>query len=97
MRKRGVIARIGKGLYSHLDYIFVAIITSLVFFTRIEPSRHYLKEHAKDVPWHEAVEIILATKNPRKKNGKFEIETSKYYVLFEVENGVLYVINAKQT
>lgn len=63
----GLLQAIGKNLYSQLDYIFVAITASLVFFTRIAPSTHYLEEHARDVPWDKVVEIILATKNPRKE------------------------------
>ena len=42
------------------------------------------------------VEIILTTKNPRKKGDKFEIEKDGYYVLFEIKNNVLHVINAKK-
>ena len=40
---------------------------------------------------------IFSTKNPRKKEDKFEIEKEGYYILFEVKNNVLYVINAKKT
>ncbi|MEK6864144.1 MAG: hypothetical protein AABX27_02545 [Nanoarchaeota archaeon] len=87
---------IWKVLYSQLDYIFVAITASLVFFTRIVPDRHYLENHAQDVPWDKVVEIILATKNPRKKGSKFEIESNGYYLLFEAKKGIIYVINAKK-
>jgi hypothetical protein len=68
----------------------------MVYFTKIQPTEHYLTEHEKDVPWDEVVEIIFSTKNPRKKENKFEIETNKYYVLFKVENNILFVINAKR-
>ncbi len=68
----------------------------MVYFTDIVPTEHYLENHAEDVPWDKAVEVILATKNPRKKGSKFEIEKDGYYVLFEIKNNVLYVINAKQ-
>ena len=46
----------------------------MVYFTDIQPTTHYLKEHAKDVPWDKVVEIIFSIKNPRKKDDKFEIE-----------------------
>ena len=68
----------------------------MVYFTEIQPSKHYIEYHEKDVPWHKVIEIIFNTKNPRKKGAKFEIEDENYYVLFEIKNNVLYVINAKK-
>ena len=68
----------------------------MVYFTEIRPSEHYLEHHAKDVPWDTAVAIILRTKNPRKKGTKFEIENDQYYILFEIKDTILYVINAKK-
>ncbi len=69
----------------------------MVYFTSIQPTDHYLENHAEDVPWDKAVEIILTTKNPRKKGSKFEIEKGGYYVLFEIKDKVAYVINAKKS
>ena len=68
----------------------------MVYFTDIQPTKHYLDEHEKDVPWDKVVEIVFNTKNPRKKGNKFEIEKDGYYILFEIENKILYVINAKK-
>ena len=68
----------------------------MVYFKDIQPTDHYLEEHEKDVPWDKVVEIIFSTKNPRKKGDKFEIEKDSYYILFEIKNNVLYVINAKK-
>lgn len=68
----------------------------MVYFTEIQPTEHYNKEHEKDVPWDKVVEIIFSTKNPRKKGGKFEIEKDGYYILFEIKDAILYVINAKK-
>ena len=68
----------------------------MVYFTEIKPTDHYLNEHEKDVPLHKVVEIIFTTKNPRKKGDKFEIEKDGYYVLFEIKDNILYVINAKK-
>lgn len=67
----------------------------MVFFKEIRPTEHYIENHQEDVPWHKVVEIILTTKNPRKKMGKFEIEKDGVYILFKIEDGVLWVINAK--
>ena len=68
----------------------------MVYFTEIQPTDHYLEEHEKDVPWDKVVEIIFTTKNPKKKGDKFEIEKNGYYILFEIKNNILYVINAKK-
>ncbi|MBI2110566.1 hypothetical protein HYT51_02190 [Candidatus Woesearchaeota archaeon] len=68
----------------------------MVYFIDIQPTEHYIQEHAKDVPWNKVVEIIFSTKNPRKKGDKFEIEKEGYYILFEIRNNILYVINAKK-
>ena len=67
----------------------------MVFFTGIQPTRHYQDEHEKQVPWDKVVEIILMTKNPRKKGDVFEIEKDNYYIVFTIKDNVLYVINAK--
>lgn len=67
----------------------------MVYFTDIQPTEHYLEHHAQDVSWDKVVEIIFTTKNPRKKGTKFEIETSHYYLLFEIRNNIIGVINAK--
>ena len=68
----------------------------MVYFTGIESTEHYSEEHEKDVPWDKVVEIIFSTKNPRKKGDKFEIEKDGYYILFEIKDAILYVINAKK-
>ncbi|MGV8162250.1 MAG: hypothetical protein ACP5N2_02860 [Candidatus Nanoarchaeia archaeon] len=68
----------------------------MVYFTSIQPTNHYIEEHEKDVPWNEVIEVILFTKNPRKKDGKFEIDNDKYYLLFKIENQTVFVINAKR-
>ena len=68
----------------------------MVYFNDIQPTDHYNEEHEKEIPWDKVVEIILATKNPRKKDDKFEIERDGYYILFEIKDNILYVINAKK-
>jgi len=68
----------------------------MVYFIDIQPTDHYLKEHEKDVLWDKVIKIIFSTKNPRKKGDNFEIEKDGYYILFEIKNNVLYVINAKK-
>jgi len=68
----------------------------MVYFREIQPTEHYNRAHEKDVQWDKVVEIIFNTKNPRKKDDKFEIEKGGYYILFEVKDAILYVINAKK-
>jgi hypothetical protein len=68
----------------------------MVYFTSIEPTEHYLAEHQKDVPWEKVIEIVLTTKNPRKKGNRFQIEKDDYYLLFKIQDNRLYVINAKR-
>ena len=68
----------------------------IVYFTDIRRTEHYIKEHEQNVPWDKVVELILMTKNPRKKGDKFEIEKDGYYVLFKIKNNIIHVINAKK-
>lgn len=67
----------------------------MVYFTDIKPTNHYIKEHQKEVPWDKVLELIFFTKNPKKKHGKFEIKKDGYYILFEIKENTVYVINAK--
>ncbi|MBI2661392.1 hypothetical protein HYX09_03950 [Candidatus Woesearchaeota archaeon] len=69
----------------------------MIYFTNIVPTGHYLEHHADEVPWDKFVEIIMTTKNPRKKGDNFEIEKDGYYILFKIENKILHVINAKRS
>lgn len=69
----------------------------MVYFTRISKTDHYIKEHEQEVPWSEVVEVIFrSSKNIKKKGVKYEIETEKYYILMELKDKVLHVINAKR-
>jgi len=69
----------------------------LVYFTDIRPTEHYLEYHEHEVPWDKVVELILSTKNPRKKGDCFEIEKEGYYVLFRIIHNTIFVINAKRS
>ena len=67
----------------------------MVHFKSIKKSLHYVIYHEKQFPWSKVVEIILSTKNVRRKEDKLEIETSRYHILCKLENKALWVINAK--
>ena len=69
----------------------------MVYFIRIEKTEHYIQEHEQTVPWSEVIKIIFeSSKYIKKKGNKYEIETDKYYILMELKNKILYVINAKR-
>jgi len=68
-----------------------------MYFKSIRKTKHYKEHHEKDVPWSKVIEIILTTKNRRKKGDKIEIRAKKYYILCQLKNNILWVINAKQT
>lgn len=69
----------------------------MIYFTVIKKTRHYEENHELDVPWSEVVDVISkSSKSMKKKDNKYEIESDKYYLLMELKNGVLYVINAKR-
>ena len=68
----------------------------MVYLIDIQPTEHYFEEHEGDVPWDKVVEIIFSTKNPRKKGDNYEIEKDGYYILFEIKDNILYVVNAKK-
>ncbi len=67
----------------------------MVYFTEIKKSQHYIDYHEHEMPWSKVVEIIFITKNKRKKGDKIEIETGRYYLLCELKDTILWVINAK--
>lgn len=68
----------------------------MIYFQRIQKTKHYVDNHEREVPWHEVVEAIFATKNPRRNGVVFEIDNEKIYVIFKVEKSILSVINAKR-
>jgi len=54
----------------------------MVYFTDIKKTKHYIEEHEQQVPWSEVIEVIFkSSKNMKKKENKYEIETDKYYIL----------------
>ncbi len=69
-----------------------------MYFKEIRKTDHYKDNHECFVPWSKVIEIILTAKNPRKKEeNKIEIITDNYYILCELKDNILWVINAKNT
>lgn len=69
----------------------------IVYFKDIRPTDHYIQFHEKDVPWNKVLEIVFETKSKRKKGNKIEIEIKGFYLLCELKDDILYVINAKKS
>ena len=67
-----------------------------MYFKEIRKTKHYKENHEKDFPWSKIIEKILTNKNPRKKDNKIKIKTDNYYILCEIKDNILWVINAKQ-
>lgn len=63
-------------------------------FKEIKPTRHYI-EHHSNIPWYKVVEIILTSKDRRKKGDKIAVKQGNRYILCELKNNILWVINAK--
>ena len=69
----------------------------MVHFTAIRKTKHYEEEHEQDVPWSEVIDVIFkSSKYIKKKGEKYEIENDKHYMLLELKDKILYVINAKR-
>lgn len=66
-----------------------------MYFNAIRKTEHYKEHHECFVPWSKVIEIIMTEKNPRKKEDKIEIKTDNYYLLCEIKDNILWVINAK--
>lgn len=67
-----------------------------MYFKSIRKTQHYKENHEKNFPWSKVIEIILTTKTKRKKGNKIEIKTKGAYILCQLKNNILWVINAKQ-
>jgi hypothetical protein len=62
----------------------------------IRRSPHFEEHHKGTLPWSEVVRLIYTIKNKRKRGNKIQIEDSRFYILCELREKVLYVINVKR-
>jgi len=67
-----------------------------MYFKAIKRSKHFEKYHKGTLAWSDVISIIWLIKNKRKKGNKVEIEDDRFYILCELKNKVLYVINVKR-
>ena len=66
-----------------------------MYWEEIKRSDHFEKYHKRVLAWSDIVRLIYVIKNKRKKGDKIEIENNRFYILCEIKDRVLYVINVK--
>jgi len=67
-----------------------------MYWEEIRRTEHYEEYHKGTLPWSEVIRLIYTIKNKRKKGDKIEIEDDKVYMLCELKEKILYVINVKR-
>ena len=67
-----------------------------MYWEEIKRSEHFEKHHKRTLDWSDVVNLIYSIKNKRKKGNKIEIEDNKFYILCELKDKILYVINVKR-
>jgi hypothetical protein len=67
-----------------------------MYWKEIRRSSHYEQYHKGTLAWSDVIHLIYTIKNKRKKGDKIEIEDGKFYILCEVKDKILYVINVKK-
>jgi hypothetical protein len=67
-----------------------------MYWEEIRRSEHFELYHKGTLAWNEVIRLIYVIKNKRKKGDKIEIEDDKFYILCELKDKILYVINVKR-
>ena len=67
-----------------------------MYWEEIKKSEHFEIHHKGILEWSSVVRLIYKIKNKRKKGSKIEIEDDRFYILCEIKDKVLYVINVKK-
>ena len=67
-----------------------------MYWEEIRESEHFEREHKGTLAWSDVVRLIYSIKNKRKKGDLIEIEDDRFYILCEVRDKILYVINVKR-
>ncbi len=67
-----------------------------MYWKEIRRSRHFEEYHKGNMAWSDVIRLIYTLKNKRKKGNKIEIENEKVYILCEIRDSILYVINVKK-
>jgi hypothetical protein len=66
-----------------------------MYWTEIRKSEHYNLYHSNVLSWAQVIQSIYLIKNKRKKGNRIEIEDDRLYILCQIRNKTLYVINVK--
>lgn len=64
-----------------------------MYWKEVKRSKHFDEYHKRILAWSDIVKLIYEIKNKRKKGNK--IENDKFYILCELKDKILYVINVK--
>ena len=67
-----------------------------MYWKEIRRSEHFEKYHKGALAWSDVISLIHTIKNKRKKGDKIEIENNKFYILCELKDKILYIINVKK-
>ena len=67
-----------------------------MYWKEIKKSEHFEQHHKGTLAWNDVITLIYKIKNKRKKGNKLEIENDKFYILCELRDQILYVINVKK-
>ena len=67
-----------------------------MLWKEIRRSDHFEEYHKDTMAWGDVIRLIYTIKSKRKKGNKIEIEDERFYVLCEIKNKILYVINVKK-
>mgnify|MGYP001607560822 CR=1 FL=1 len=71
-------------------------LDTLMYWEEIKKTEHFETFHKGTLAWSEVIRRIYTIKNKRKKGNKIEIEDDTIYILCEIKEKVLYVINVKK-
>jgi len=66
-----------------------------MYWTEIRRSKHFEKHHKGTLAWSDVIRLIYTIKNKRKKGEKIEIEDNRVYILCELKDRTLFVLNVK--
>jgi len=66
-----------------------------VYWKEIRKSKHFEEYHRGSLAWSDVIRLIYTIKNKRKKGNKIEIEDDRVYILCELKERILNVINVK--
>ncbi|MEK6932494.1 MAG: hypothetical protein AABW56_01725 [Nanoarchaeota archaeon] len=67
-----------------------------MYWKEVRQHEHFNLHHKGTLAWSDVVRLIYKIKNKRKKGDKVEIEDDKIYMLCELKDKILYVINVKR-